>query len=99
MARDDLLNVVRDVDAADVQRAVLAHETADAAHVVAVVAVLVAPEAVDVGVEHVEDSRQPMQVLAFVTLGAQTACEEQAEETPRRLVGRRPTRVVADVAA
>ncbi len=53
VAADDLLDVVGDVDAANVQRAVLAHKGTDAAHVVAVVAVFIATEAVDVGVEEV----------------------------------------------
>ena len=57
VAGDYLFDVVGDVDAADVQGAVLAHEAADAAHVVAVIAVFVAAEAVDVGVEEVVDPR------------------------------------------
>jgi len=54
MACHDLLNVLRDMGAADVECMVLLHEAVHAAHVVivvAVVAVLVAPKAVDGGVE------------------------------------------------
>ncbi len=53
VAGNDFFDVVGDVDAADVEGAVLAHEAADAAHVVAVVAVFVSAEAVDVGVEEI----------------------------------------------
>lgn len=69
MARDNLLDVVRDVDAANVDGAVLAHKGADAAHVVAVVAVLVAAEAVDVGVEEVVDRGEAVEVFAVLTFG------------------------------
>jgi hypothetical protein len=54
---DNLLHVVAHVDAPHVQRAVLAEEAPHAAHVVAVVAELVAAEAVDVRVEQVEGAR------------------------------------------
>ena len=54
VARDDLFDVVGDVDAADVEGAVLPHEGAHAAHVVAVVGVLVSTETVDIWVEGVE---------------------------------------------
>ena len=48
MPGDYFLDVVGDVYAADVQRAVYAHEGPYAAHVVSVVAEFVAAEAVDV---------------------------------------------------
>ena len=79
VAGDDFFNVVGDVDAADVEGAVLAHEAADAAHVVAVVAVFIAPETVDVGVEEVMQSGEPVQILAFVAPGTQPLCEKQTE--------------------
>lgn len=69
VARDNLLDVVRDVDAADVDGAVLSHKGADAAHVVAVVAVLVAAEAVDVGVEDVVDGGEAVEVFAVLAFG------------------------------
>lgn len=97
MPGDHFLNAVSDVDAPDVESAVLSHETAYTTHVVAVVAVLVPPEAVDIRVEDIKDRREAVQVLALVALRTQTPGEEEAEITARRLVRRCPTRVVADV--
>lgn len=70
------------MDAPDVERVVLPHEAPHAAHVVAVVAVLVAAEAVNVGVEQVRDGGETVEVFAFVTTGAQPPCKEEAEERP-----------------
>jgi len=53
MPGDDFFDVVGNVDAADVESAVLAHEAAYAAHVVTVVAVLVPTEAIYVRVVEV----------------------------------------------
>lgn len=97
--RDDLLDVVGDVDAADVDGAVLAQEGADAAHVVAVVGVLLAPEDVDVRVVHVVDPREAVQVLALAPLRAEAAREEEAEEGAVYAVGFRVPGVFGDVAA
>lgn len=58
------------MDPANVDGPVLAGEAADAAHVVAVVAELVAPKAVDIRVEDVVEARQPVQIVAVLALGA-----------------------------
>lgn len=71
----------------NIQRAVLPPETSDAAHVIAVVAVLVAAEAVNVGREDVGRLRQAVQVLAVDALGADAAREEEAEVGAGRAVG------------
>ena len=81
------------MDAPHVQRPVLAHERAHAAHVVAVVAVLVAAKGVDVGVEVVVQRWQPVQVLALVPARARAAREEQAEEGAADPVRARVARV------
>lgn len=76
VARDDFFDVVGDVDAADVEGAVLPHEAADAAHVVAVIGVFIAAEAVDVGVEGVEEAGQAVEVLALVAARTEAFGEE-----------------------
>lgn len=98
MASDDLLNVVGNVYATNVEGAVLAHEAAHASHVVSVVAVLVAAEAVDVRIEDVVDGGQAVQVLALLALGAQALGEEEAEVAPGDPVGARVATVLGYVA-
>jgi hypothetical protein len=66
----NFFDVVCYVDPADVEGAVLAHERAHTAHVVAVVAVFVAAEAVDVGVEEVMQGREAVEIFAFVAFRA-----------------------------
>lgn len=90
-------NVVGDVNAADVYGPVLAHETSHAAHVVSVVAKLVAAETVDVGVEKVVDAGQTVQVLAVLALGADAAGEEEAEVGAGDPVGLRVAAVLCDI--
>lgn len=99
VARDNLLNVVADVDAADVERVVLAHERAHAPHVVAIVAELVAAETVNVGVEEVVDGGQAVQVLALLAARTQAARKEQAKVRARYLVGLGVAAVLDNVAA
>ena len=59
---------------------------------------LVPTKAVRVRVEDIKDCRKTVQVLAFVTLGTESSCEEKAEERAGCLVCLRPTGVVANVA-
>lgn len=99
MARDNLLDIIRDVDAAHVQRAILARERPHTAHVISVVAELITAKAVNVGVEQVVQRRQTMQILALVALVADAAREEQAEIGPRDLIRPRVSAVLGDVAA
>lgn len=99
VARHDLLDVVRDVYPSDVDGPVLPHEAADAAHVVAVVRVLVAPEAVDVRVEQVVDARESVEVLTVLALGADAACEEEAEVGTGDFVRACEATVLGDIAA
>jgi hypothetical protein len=85
--------------ASDIQRPVLPLEGPDAAHVVAVIAVLVAPEAVDVGREDVGDGGEAVQVFAVDALGTDAAREEEAEVGTGRAVGFGVAAVFGDVAA
>lgn len=66
----DLLDIVRHMDPANVHCAILAGEAADATHVVAVVAKLVAAKAVNVRVEDVVSAGQSVEVVAILALGA-----------------------------
>lgn len=61
------------MDATGVDGAVLPHEGANTAHVVTVVAVLVAAEAVDVGLEEVVDRREAVEVFAVLAFGTCSA--------------------------
>lgn len=54
------------MDPPDVNGAVLSHKRADTAHVIAVVAVLVAAEAVDIGLEDIVDRREAVEVFAIL---------------------------------
>lgn len=72
---DDFFNVICDVYPAHVKRSVLSHETAHAAHVIAIIAEFVATETVDVGVEEVMDARESMEVFALVAFGADASRE------------------------
>ena len=76
---DDLFDVVSDVDPADVEGAVLTHEGAHAAHVVAIVGVFVTTETVDVGVEGVEEAGKSVKVFALLTAGTEAFGEEETE--------------------
>lgn len=69
MSRNNLLNIVADVDTTNVKRPVLAHKRSDTAHVISVIAEFVAPETVDVGVEDVVDCGEAMEVFAFLAFG------------------------------
>lgn len=70
MLLDDLGRGARLLDAADVERAVLAVERADAAHVVAVARVLLAPEHVERRVgEDVLRGREAVEVGALDAAG------------------------------
>src|ERR1700722_11289 len=60
---------------------------------------LVSPKAVDIRVKHVEDSRQPMQILTLMALGAQSSGKEKAEIRARCLVCTSITAVFANIAS
>ena len=79
VARHDLLDVVGDVDPPHVEGAVLPLEGAHAAHVVAVVAELVPPEAVRVAGVEVRHRGEAVQVFAVGAFRADSAREEEAE--------------------
>ena len=99
MPRNNLLHVVANVNTTNIQRAILTQEAAHAAHVIAVIAELVASEAVDVGVEEVQRAGKSVQVFAFVALGAEAAREEEAEVRSSHFVGSCVAGVERDVAA
>jgi len=84
------------MDASDVERVVLPHEAPHTTHVVAVVAVLVAAEAVDVGVEQVSHSGEAVKVFAFMPTGAQAPRKEEAEKRPGDSVCSCVPRIAAD---
>jgi hypothetical protein len=69
MSRNNLLNIVTDVDTTNVKRPILSHKRSDTAHVISVVAEFVAPETVDVGVEDVVDCGEAMEIFAFLAFG------------------------------
>ena len=56
MSSDHLLDIIRDVYPANVQRAVNSQKAPNTAHVVPVVAELVAPEAVDIARKYITQS-------------------------------------------
>lgn len=87
------------MNTADVYGSVLAHKASHTAHVVSVVAELVAAEAVNVGVEKVVDAGQTVQVLAVLALGADTAGKEEAEVGAGDPVGLRVAAVLCDITA
>lgn len=60
MSRNDLLDVVRHMDSANVDGPVLAGKAAHTTHIIAVVAKLVPTEAVNVRVEDVVDTGKPV---------------------------------------
>jgi hypothetical protein len=99
MPGDNLFNIIGGMYAPNVQRPILALECAHTAHVVAVIGMLVAPKAVDVRREEVGGGGQAMQVLAVDALGANAACEEEAEVGAGGLVGFSVAAVFGDVAA
>ena len=99
VARNDLLDVVGDVDAANVDGSVLAHEAANTSHIVTVVGVAVAAEAIHIRIEQIVDSRQTVQVLAVLALGADAAGEEEAEVGAGDPVGLRVAAVLGDITA
>lgn len=73
--------------APNVQGAVLALEGSYTAHVVAVVGVLVAPEAVDVAGKNVRHRGQAVEVFAIYSFRTGAAREEETEVRAGRLVG------------
>ncbi len=75
----DLFDVVCDMDPADVEGTVLSHKGPHAAHIVAVIAMLVPPEAVYVWVEEVVQAGESVKVFAFVAAWAEALGEEKAE--------------------
>ena len=103
MPPDDFLGLdprARLLYAADVERAVLALEGADTAHVVAVVRELVAREAV-LGRVRQRDRRvgEHVQVLALPAVRAAPAGEEEAAVLDPRRVRAGEARIALDVAA
>ena len=95
----DFLDVVRDMNAPDIDRPVLAHEAASAAHVVAVVGVFIPAKDVDIWIEEVVQARQTVQVLALMALGADASREEEAEVAPRDAIRLGVSGVLSHVAA
>jgi hypothetical protein len=72
MSRDNLLNIITDVDTANVKSPVLSHKGSNTAHVISVIAEFVATKTVDVGVEDVVDRGEAMEVFAFLAFGTIT---------------------------
>jgi len=70
MSRNNLLNIITDMDTTNVQRPILSHKRPNTAHVISVIAEFVAPETVDVGVKDVVDCGEAMEVFAFLAFGA-----------------------------
>lgn len=99
MASHNLFNIVRDMYAANIYCAVDPHEASYSAHVVSVVGKLVAAEAVHVGVEQIQRSRQPVQEIAVDSLGTQPARERQAKVAARLAVCLCVSCVLGNVAA
>ncbi len=93
------LYILRDCNTPDVYCPILAHEAAYAAHVISVVAELVAAEAVHVRVEDIVGAWQSMEVRAVLALWAETAREEETEVAPRNLVGACVATILRDIAS
>ena len=99
MPCNNLLNIIRNVNPTHIQRAILAHKRSNTAHVIAVVAELVAAETVNVRTEEIMDSGQTMQILAFRSEVTDAAREEQTEVRAGNLVGARVAAIFRDVAS
>lgn len=69
MSRNDLLDIITDVNTTNVQCPVLSHKRSDTAHVIPVIAEFIAPETVDVRVEDVVNCGKAMEVFALLTFG------------------------------
>lgn len=76
VARDDFFDVVCDVYAADVEGAVLAHEAADAAHVISIVRVFIPAKGIHIRVKSVEKPWETVEVLALVASRTEALCKE-----------------------
>lgn len=99
MPRNNLLNIIRNMDPTHIQRAILAHKRPNTAHIIAVIAELVAAETVDIRTEEIMDGGQTVQILAFRTEVADTAREKQTEVGAGNFVGARVAAVFKDIAS
>lgn len=99
VARDYLFNVVGDVDAANIERAVLPQKGSDAAHIIPIIRVFVAAEAIYVRIEGIEETRQAVQVFALLAAGTEPLGEEEAEVAAGDFVAASVAGVPGDIAA
>lgn len=98
MPGHDFLNVVGDMYPSHIYRPILPHKTTHATHIVPVVAMPIPPKAVHIRVEQVVRPREPVQVIAVLSLDTNASREMQAEVAAIYAVGLRIPAVFRNIA-